>query len=187
MVPLCRGHFQMHFDEGNFFVFSIQIPLSLFLLVQDDNSAFNSSGAETGIFHMKYRSIQWLLMPWHLVSSGHQQAWHSLCKINGSLSSTRKDFNYYCHFQVIVKNLSSGTRVILKSFYGYEIDEVKIMGNDRYLVAHTSDTLMLGDLQTTRLSEVSQPLKYHFKVKILSYHCFCCYYYSHYYKPFDSS
>ena len=56
--------------------------------------------------------------------------------------------------QVIVKNLSSGTRVILKSFYGYEIDEVKIMGNDRYLVAHTSDTLMLGDLQTTKLSEV---------------------------------
>ncbi len=28
------------------------------------------------------------------------------------------------------------------------------MGNDRYLVGHTSDTLMLGDLQTTRLSEV---------------------------------
>lgn len=56
--------------------------------------------------------------------------------------------------QVIVKNLSTGTRVILKSFYGYEIDEVKIMGDDRYLVAHTSDTLMLGDLQSTRLSEV---------------------------------
>lgn len=54
-----------------------------------------------------------------------------------------------------MKNLATGTRVILKSFYGYEIDEVKIMGNDRYLVAHTSDTLMLGDLQTTRLSEVS--------------------------------
>ena len=45
---------------------------------------------------------------------------------------------------MIVKNLASGTRVILKSFYGYEIDEVKIMGGDRYLVAHTSDTLMLG-------------------------------------------
>lgn len=55
---------------------------------------------------------------------------------------------------MIVKNLSTGTRVILKSFYGYEIDEVKIMGNDRYLVGHTSDTLMLGDLQSTRLSEV---------------------------------
>ena len=53
-----------------------------------------------------------------------------------------------------MKNMSTGTRVILKSFYGYEIDEVRIMGNDRYLVAHTSDTLMLGDLQSTKLSEV---------------------------------
>lgn len=57
-------------------------------------------------------------------------------------------------FQVIVRNLSTGTRVVLKSYYGYEIEEVKIMGKDRYLVAHTSDTLLLGDLLTNKLSEV---------------------------------
>lgn len=28
------------------------------------------------------------------------------------------------------------------------------MGKDRYLVAHTSDTLLLGDLLTNKLSEV---------------------------------
>jgi len=56
--------------------------------------------------------------------------------------------------QVIVKNLSNGTRIVLKSSYGYEIDEVRVQGNDRYIVAHTSDTLMLGDLQSARLSEV---------------------------------
>ncbi len=56
--------------------------------------------------------------------------------------------------QVIVKNLSTGTRVVLKSQYGYEIDEVKVMGKDRYLVAHTSDTLLLGDLVSNKLSEV---------------------------------
>lgn len=55
---------------------------------------------------------------------------------------------------MLVRNLSSGTRVVLKSYYGYEIEEVKIMGKDRYLVAHTSDTLLLGDLLTTKLSEV---------------------------------
>ncbi|XP_056409120.1 intraflagellar transport protein 172 homolog, partial [Hyla sarda] len=59
--------------------------------------------------------------------------------------------------QVIVKNLSSGTRVVLKSHYNYEVDEVKIMGKDRFLVAHTSDTLLLGDLLTNRLSEVAWP------------------------------
>lgn len=56
--------------------------------------------------------------------------------------------------QVLVKNLSTGTRVVLKSYYGYEIEEVKIMGKDCYLVAHTSDTLLLGDLLTNKLSEV---------------------------------
>lgn len=55
---------------------------------------------------------------------------------------------------MIVKNLSSGQRVVLKSHYGYEIDEVRIMGKDRYLVAHTSDTILLGDLQNNKLSEV---------------------------------
>lgn len=56
--------------------------------------------------------------------------------------------------QVIVKNLSTGMRVVLKSHYGYEIDEVKILGKERYLVAHTSDTLLLGDLGCNKLSEV---------------------------------
>lgn len=56
--------------------------------------------------------------------------------------------------QVIVRNLSTGTRVVLKSYYGYEVEEVKIMGKDRYLVAHTSETLLLGDLLTNKLSEV---------------------------------
>ena len=57
---------------------------------------------------------------------------------------------------MIVKNLATSKRVVLKSYYGYEVDEVKIMGNDRYIVAHTSDTIMLGDLTTSSLSEVSQ-------------------------------
>ena len=39
--------------------------------------------------------------------------------------------------KVIVKNLSSGTRVVLKSHYGYEVEEVKILGKERYLVALT--------------------------------------------------
>ncbi|CAG5928433.1 unnamed protein product [Menidia menidia] len=67
----------------------------------------------------------------------------------------KKDGSRLC--AVIVRSLSSGTRVVLKSYYGYEIEEVKILGKDRYLVAHTSDTLLLGDLQTNKLSEVPWP------------------------------
>ena len=54
-----------------------------------------------------------------------------------------------------MKNLATSKRVVLKSYYGYEVDEVKIMGNDRYIVAHTSDTIMLGDLTSSSLSEVA--------------------------------
>ena len=45
--------------------------------------------------------------------------------------------------------------MILKSHYGYEIDKVDIMGKDRYLVAHTPETLLLGDMTNCKLSEVA--------------------------------
>jgi hypothetical protein len=49
---------------------------------------------------------------------------------------------------VLVKPLTPpGARgVILKSIYGYEIEDVKILGGDSYLVARTPETLLLGDL-----------------------------------------
>ena len=45
------------------------------------------------------KSIPWLLMPWLLASLGDQQPWYwQLCEIGMSLSYTRKDSNYLCHF-----------------------------------------------------------------------------------------
>ncbi|XP_053107178.1 intraflagellar transport protein 172 homolog isoform X2 [Hemicordylus capensis] len=72
-----------------------------------------------------------------------------------SIYNNKFEMTYVGPSQVIVKNLSTGMRVVLKSHYGYEIDEVKILGKERYLVAHTSDTLLLGDLGSTKLSEVA--------------------------------
>lgn len=77
------------------------------------------------------------------------------CCLRRSLYKNKFEITYVGLSQVIVKNLSTGTRVILKSHYGYEIIEVKIMGKDRYLVAHTSDTLLLGDMGCNKLSEVA--------------------------------
>ncbi|XP_030838935.1 intraflagellar transport protein 172 homolog isoform X2 [Strongylocentrotus purpuratus] len=76
------------------------------------------------------------------------------CCLRRSIFKNKFEMTYVGLSQVIVKNLSSGTRVVLKSHYGYEIDEVRILGKDRYLVAHTSDTLLLGDLSSNKLSEV---------------------------------
>ena len=37
-------------------------------------------------------SVPWLLMPWLIVASGHQQPWYWVCRINRSLLTTAKDF-----------------------------------------------------------------------------------------------
>ncbi|XP_069742704.1 intraflagellar transport protein 172 homolog isoform X3 [Narcine bancroftii] len=77
------------------------------------------------------------------------------CCLRRCIYKNKFEMTYVGLSQVIVRNLSTGTRVVLKSHYGYEIDEVKIMGKDRFLVAHTTDTLLLGDLATNKLSEVA--------------------------------
>lgn len=56
--------------------------------------------------------------------------------------------------QVLVKPLNAdadgGTSaggVIFKSQYGHEIEDVRVMGEDRYLIGRTRDTLLLGEQQ----------------------------------------
>ncbi|XP_060947369.1 intraflagellar transport protein 172 homolog [Limanda limanda] len=79
------------------------------------------------------------------------------CCLRRANYKNKFELTYVGLSQVIVRNLSTGTQVVLKSDYGYEIGDVKIMGKDRYFVAHTSDTLLLRDLQTSNSSEVPWP------------------------------
>ena len=68
------------------------------------------------------------------------------------------EITYVGPSQVLVKPLVKGARgVILKSIYGYEIEDVRIMGGENYLVARTTETLLLGDLQKNLLSEIAWP------------------------------
>ncbi|CAH8497562.1 unnamed protein product [Dicrocoelium dendriticum] len=76
------------------------------------------------------------------------------CCVKRRIHKNIFELNYVSPSQVIVKNMQSGERVMLQSYFGYEIDDVRVMGSDRYLVAHTTETLMLGDLKENRLSEV---------------------------------
>ena len=65
------------------------------------------------------------------------------------------EMTYVGPSQVLVKPLAKGARgVILKSIYGYEISDVRIMGGENYLVARTPETMLLGDLQKNLLSEI---------------------------------
>ncbi|KAJ7341442.1 hypothetical protein JRQ81_005540 [Phrynocephalus forsythii] len=77
------------------------------------------------------------------------------CCLRRTIYKNKFEMTYVGPSQVCLRNLSTGMRVVLKSHYGYAIEEVKILGKERYLVAHTSDTLLLGDLGSTKLSEVA--------------------------------
>ncbi|XP_050517357.1 intraflagellar transport protein 172 homolog [Diabrotica virgifera virgifera] len=65
------------------------------------------------------------------------------------------EITYVGPSQVLVKPLDTNERgVILRSQYGGEIEDVKIMGKDCYLVARTEETLLVADLLRNLLSEV---------------------------------
>jgi len=75
------------------------------------------------------------------------------------------EFTYVSLSQVIVKSLSTGARIVLKSNVGFEIRKINIF-QERFLVAHTPESILLGDLTTCRLSEIpwvsSGSEKFHF-------------------------
>ncbi|MEW5300130.1 MAG: hypothetical protein WDW38_002966 [Sanguina aurantia] len=63
------------------------------------------------------------------------------------------EFTYVSKSSVIVKTLKTGMRIVLKSVYGYEIDRINIY-QDRFLIARTATTLLMGNLDSCKLSEV---------------------------------
>eukprot|EP00898_Chlorokybus_atmophyticus_P006921 jgi/Chlat1/722/Chrsp104S01301 len=65
----------------------------------------------------------------------------------------RFEFTYVTHSQVLVKKLTTGTRTLLKSHFGYEITKINVY-KDQFVVANTPETLLVGDLETCKLSEV---------------------------------
>lgn len=57
--------------------------------------------------------------------------------------------------QVLLKPLeSTEEEITILSEYGAEIDDVKIMGKDNYLVARTNASLIVADLLRRLISEV---------------------------------
>lgn len=65
--------------------------------------------------------------------------------------------------QILIKPLNENEQsVIVRSQLGGEIDDVKIMGKDCYLVARTEDSLLVADLGNNLLSEVNEWIIYFF-------------------------
>lgn len=60
---------------------------------------------------------------------------------------------YVSHSQVIVRRVDNNMRIIIRSQYGREILKTNIY-RKRYVVATTADTLLLGDFESLKLSEI---------------------------------
>lgn len=63
------------------------------------------------------------------------------------------EFTYVSLSQVLVKRIENGQRIVLKSQNGYEISKINVY-QDRFLVATTHSTLLLGDMESCKLSEL---------------------------------
>ena len=63
------------------------------------------------------------------------------------------ELTYVSHSQVIVRQIETNMRIVVRSQYGREILKTNIY-KKRYVVANTIDTILLGDLQTLKLSEI---------------------------------
>lgn len=62
--------------------------------------------------------------------------------------------NYIGPSQILLKSISDGKEINIKSYTGKEIDDVKILGQDNFFVARTNETLIVGDLHRKLISEV---------------------------------
>ena len=53
-------------------------------------------------------------------------------------TGTHTRTNAWRTWQVIVTKLATGSRIVLKSHYNYEIEKINVLGNDQYLVGNTN-------------------------------------------------
>lgn len=63
------------------------------------------------------------------------------------------EVTYVSQSQVIVRQVDTNMRIVVRSQYDLEILKTNIQKN-RYVVASTKDTLLVGDLETLKISEI---------------------------------
>ncbi|XP_015905887.1 intraflagellar transport protein 172 homolog [Parasteatoda tepidariorum] len=76
------------------------------------------------------------------------------CSMKKSLYKRIFEVTYIDPSQVIIRNISNNLQVNIKSSNSYEILDLKILGKNRYAVIHTSQTLILCDMEAKLTSEV---------------------------------
>ncbi|VDM52609.1 unnamed protein product [Angiostrongylus costaricensis] len=76
------------------------------------------------------------------------------CCLRRGMLKSRFETTYVAPSHVIIRDVVTDTRTNLVSQKGYAIENLKIMGKDRYVVAFTNFSLILADIQTELSSEI---------------------------------
>ena len=63
------------------------------------------------------------------------------------------ELTYVSHSQVIVRHVDTNMRIVVRSQYGCEIIKTNVF-KGRFVVATTAETLLMGDIETLKLSEI---------------------------------
>ncbi|PAA52772.1 hypothetical protein BOX15_Mlig006435g1 [Macrostomum lignano] len=76
------------------------------------------------------------------------------CSTRRAVYKDKFDVKYVGPSQVLVTEMKTGRKIVIKSHYGCEVNDLKVMGNDKYLIAYTTETLIIADIKNERVSEV---------------------------------
>ncbi|WKY15558.1 hypothetical protein Q1695_000775 [Nippostrongylus brasiliensis] len=76
------------------------------------------------------------------------------CCLRRGMLNSRFETTYVAPSHVIVKDVTTGTKTNLMSQKGYAIENLKVLGKDRYVVAYTSSSLIVADNETGLSSEI---------------------------------
>ncbi|VDK75197.1 unnamed protein product, partial [Onchocerca ochengi] len=76
------------------------------------------------------------------------------CCLKHSMLKGRFQTKYVSPSQVLIKDTANEQRITIHCSKGLPINEIKIMGHDRFVLAYTTNTMIIADMSTGHRSEI---------------------------------
>ncbi|CAJ0935257.1 unnamed protein product, partial [Mesorhabditis belari] len=76
------------------------------------------------------------------------------CSLRRTMIKSRFETTHVAPSHVILRDVTNESRTSVVSNKGLQIDDIKMMGKDQFVVAYTASTLIIADTQTGKASEI---------------------------------
>ncbi|MFH4973753.1 hypothetical protein AB6A40_000462 [Gnathostoma spinigerum] len=76
------------------------------------------------------------------------------CCLKRTILRGRIETTFIAPFHVIVHDKGNDTKISLRSSHQYPIEDIKVMGHNRFVVAYTPNSLLLADVSSGLVSEI---------------------------------